>query len=130
MARKTLNDIMAASTVIDRAKMKATTEADIRRHRIEDGEDITKSVDDFEWTISPTSVREKLGLTQAEFSSVTKIPKGTIRNWEQHRTKPDATARALLTILNREPKRAVAALAAAATRRSNAAKGSDKKSKG
>jgi putative transcriptional regulator len=35
----TLEEIKASRPTIDRAKVAATTEADIRRHQIEDGED-------------------------------------------------------------------------------------------
>ena len=38
MVRKTLKEIKAARPKIDRAKVMATTEQDIRRHMIEDGE--------------------------------------------------------------------------------------------
>ena len=37
------------------------------------------------------------GLSQAEFSRVYGIPLGTIRDWEQGRTAPDAAAIAYLT---------------------------------
>ena len=36
---RTLEDIRASRPSIDHAKVRATTEADIRRHMIEDGED-------------------------------------------------------------------------------------------
>jgi hypothetical protein len=39
LIRKTLAELRANPTTIDRAKVAATTEADIRRHMIEDGED-------------------------------------------------------------------------------------------
>lgn len=38
MARMTLEEIKAATPRVDRAKIEATTEEDIRRHMIEDGE--------------------------------------------------------------------------------------------
>jgi putative transcriptional regulator len=39
------------------------------------------------------------GLSQAEFSRVYGIPLGTIRDWEQGRTAPDAAAIAYLTAI-------------------------------
>ena len=39
MTRRTLSEIRAARPQVDRARLDATTEADIRRHMIEDGQD-------------------------------------------------------------------------------------------
>ena len=41
-------------------------------------------------------LRKKLGLTQAQFAARFRIPVGTLRDWEQARKNPDATARAYL----------------------------------
>ena len=49
-------------------------------------------------------LREKLGLTQEEFAATYRIPVGTLRDWEQARKNPDATARAYLTVIARNPK--------------------------
>ncbi len=59
------------------------------------------------------AVRRKLGMSQAEFARALRIPIGTIRNWEQDRIQPDPAARALLTILYRQPEAALKALQAA-----------------
>jgi putative transcriptional regulator len=48
-------------------------------------------------------LREKLALTQEEFASTYRIPVGTLRDWEQCRKNPDATARAYLTVIARNP---------------------------
>ena len=48
-------------------------------------------------------LREKLGLTQEEFAATYRIPVGTLRDWEQARKNPDATARAYLTVIARNP---------------------------
>ena len=40
-------------------------------------------------------IRRALELTQEEFSSRYHIPIGTLRDWEQGRTKPDQPARGL-----------------------------------
>ncbi len=48
-------------------------------------------------------LRGRLGMTQAEFSMAFGIPVGTLRDWEQHRSVPDATAQALLLAIEREP---------------------------
>jgi putative transcriptional regulator len=48
-------------------------------------------------------LREKLQFTQEEFAQVYHIPIGTLRDWEQRRKTPDATARAYLTVIARNP---------------------------
>jgi putative transcriptional regulator len=52
---------------------------------------------------SAKRLREKLGLTQEEFAATYRIPVGTLRDWEQARKIPDATARAYLTVIARNP---------------------------
>jgi putative transcriptional regulator len=42
------------------------------------------------------SLRRALRLTQEEFAERYRIPVGTLRDWEQGRTEPDAPARAYL----------------------------------
>jgi len=58
-------------------------------------------------------LRERLGMTQDEFAATYRIPVGTLRDWEQRRKSPDATARAYLMVIERDPK-AVAGLLSAA----------------
>jgi putative transcriptional regulator len=48
-------------------------------------------------------LRERLELTQEEFSATYRIPLGTLRDWEQRRKYPDAPARAYLTIIAKNP---------------------------
>ena len=59
--------------------------------------------------INPKRLRDRLGLTQEEFAARYRIPVGTLRDWEQGRKRPDAPARAYLTVIARDP-RAVASL--------------------
>lgn len=49
-------------------------------------------------------LRQRLGLTQAEFARAFHLPITTLRDWEQHRSVPDAPARALLLAIERDPK--------------------------
>ena len=49
-------------------------------------------------------LRERLGLTQEAFAAVYRIPVGTLRDWEQARKRPDAPARAYLTVIARNSK--------------------------
>lgn len=56
-------------------------------------------------------VRRALGLTQEEFSVRYQIPLGTLRDWEQGRSEPDAPARAYLKVIAADPEAAARALA-------------------
>src|SRR6266851_3612723 len=48
-------------------------------------------------------LRQRLGMTQAEFAEAFHLPIATLRDWEQHRSTPDAPARALLLAIERDP---------------------------
>ena len=47
-------------------------------------------------------IRQRLGMTQAEFAAAFHLPLTTLRDWEQHRSTPDAPARALLLAIERD----------------------------
>lgn len=49
------------------------------------------------------AVRQRLGMTQKTFARAFHLPISTLRDWEQHRSKPDAPARALLLAIERNP---------------------------
>jgi putative transcriptional regulator len=49
------------------------------------------------------TIRQGLGLTQAEFARVYRLSLTTLRDWEQCRSTPDAPARALLLAIERDP---------------------------
>ncbi len=112
LVRRTLERIRRVKPRIDRARIDATTEADIRRHMIEDGQDPARPLAGFAPVIPPHVLRKRLGMTQAEFARALRIPLSTLRNWEQGRVLPDPAARSLLTIVARNPKAAFKALAA------------------
>jgi putative transcriptional regulator len=95
---------------MDRAKFDATTEADIRRHMIEDGED-PDHMPAAEDIFSPQFIRKRLKMTQEEFARALRIPVATLRNWEQGRNAIDPAARSLLIVVARKPRLALAALA-------------------
>ncbi len=48
-------------------------------------------------------VRRALKLTQEEFAARYAIPVGTLRDWEQGRTKPDLPASAYLKVIEHNP---------------------------
>jgi putative transcriptional regulator len=49
------------------------------------------------------ALRQRLGMTQAQFASAFHLPITTLRDWEQRRSTPDAPARALLLAIERDP---------------------------
>jgi putative transcriptional regulator len=49
------------------------------------------------------ALRQRLGMTQAEFAEAYRLPITTLRDWEQQRSRPDAPARALLLAIERDP---------------------------
>jgi putative transcriptional regulator len=63
--------------MVDRARLDATTEADIRWHMIEDGED-PDAEPRFEKPVLPRDFRRKLGLTQTGFATLLGIPVATL----------------------------------------------------
>jgi putative transcriptional regulator len=48
-------------------------------------------------------IRRALRLSQEEFAAHYRIPIGTLRDWEQGRSQPDAPGRAYLTVIARKP---------------------------
>lgn len=49
------------------------------------------------------SLRRRIGITQEEFAARYHIPIGTLRDWEQGRSEPDAPARAYLKVIAADP---------------------------
>jgi len=49
-------------------------------------------------------IRRRLKLSQNEFASRFGIAPGMLRDWEQGRKRPEGPARALLTVIARDPK--------------------------
>ena len=110
MAKFSLSKALLHRPQTDEAKLDATTEDDIRAYQEEDGFDPDFEPAAVRVVPGPRDVRVRLGLTQKEFAEALHIPLATVRNWEQGRTVPDAPARALLTVVAREPEAAFAAL--------------------
>jgi putative transcriptional regulator len=109
-SRMTLAEALAAPPRVDFAKVDATTEADIRRHMLEDGYNPDEDVRE-EDIVSPAYIRKRLGMSQRKFAETIKVPLATLRNWEQGRTLMDPSARSLMLIVAREPEAALRALA-------------------
>lgn len=64
--------------------------------------------------IDVAAIRKGLGLTQAAFAARYGFPVGTLRDLEQGRARPDASTRAYLTVISREPEAVQRALTPAA----------------
>ena len=103
-----------ASSQVDHATLAATTEEDVRRYMIEDGEDPDAPSSPFRIVLPAAEVRRRTGLTQAAFAKAIGVPVPTIRNWEQGRTLPDPAARSLLTLVADDPERAFRVLSPSA----------------
>ncbi|MGH7153818.1 MAG: helix-turn-helix domain-containing protein [Acetobacteraceae bacterium] len=58
------------------------------------------------------TVRLRLGLSQAGFAQRFQVPIGTLRDWEQGRRQPDATALAYLRVIAGAPEVVAQVLAA------------------
>lgn len=49
------------------------------------------------------AIRSRMGLTQNAFAACFGFSSAAVRDWEQQRRRPEATARVLLTVIDREP---------------------------
>ena len=107
----TLEEIRATHPIMDLAKIATTTEEDIRRHQIEDGEDPDAPLPPFRSTPNVRALRARLRMTREAFAKAINVPVATVRNWEQSRTSMDPAVRSLLRVVEREPDAALRALA-------------------
>lgn len=96
---------LAAAARIDRQKFDSTTESQIARQKAEDDSEALQDAARF-----ARRVREQLGLSQADFASSINVSLDTIRNWEQGKRCPTGAAKALLKVIHKSPKAALAAL--------------------
>jgi putative transcriptional regulator len=58
------------------------------------------------------AIRQKLGMSQAEFARSFGFTLDAVQNWEQGRRRPEGAARAFLKVIEREPDAVRRALAA------------------
>ena len=54
-------------------------------------------------TVDVRAIRGRMGLTQAAFAERFGFAIGTLRDWEQGRSQPEANARVLLKVIDKEP---------------------------
>jgi putative transcriptional regulator len=63
-------------------------------------------------TIDARAIRKTMGMTQEKFAAMFGVSVAVLRDWEQGRRMPSASARALLKIIAHEPDAVRRALAA------------------
>lgn len=90
---------------VDLARVDATTEQEINHQQAMDEQDARHDAARF-----ARRVRQRMGLTQAEFAERIEVPLDTIRHWEQGHSLPTGTAKALLKVLDQAPEAALIAL--------------------
>lgn len=90
---------------IDEARVDVTTEADIAAHIALDEAEAMQDAAHY-----ARRVRNRLGLSQAEFSRCINVSLETVRNWEQGKRSPSGPAKALLKVIDKAPETALAAL--------------------
>jgi putative transcriptional regulator len=61
-------------------------------------------------TVDVKALRERLSLTQNQFSSMIGVSIKTLQNWEQGRREPEGPAKALLRVVEKEPQAVLSAL--------------------
>ena len=98
----------------DWARLEAMTEEEIEANALSDP-DNPPLTDEELARMRPVPnarrIRERLKLTQEQFSERFEIPLGTLRDWEQGVSYPDRAARTLLRVIDKDPEAVVNALA-------------------
>jgi putative transcriptional regulator len=114
IVRKSNEQIRKAKGRVNRAKLNATTEADIKRYKREDGFDDGRRWGTPRLVQSPDvrAIRERLGLSQQAFAERFGLSERTVQEWEQKRMAPEGPARVLLQVIARAPKAVERALRA------------------
>jgi len=57
-------------------------------------------------------IRQKLRVSQSQFAMMIGVSKSTLQNWEQGRREPEGPAKALLRVVDKNPKAVLEALQA------------------
>jgi DNA-binding transcriptional regulator YiaG len=103
--RKSIAEIRARKAIINKEMISAHTDADVDRFaREDDSETHDLGVPEFlPPRVDVKALREKLGVSRAEFGRRYFIPARTLQEWEQHRREPADAARAYLFAISQSP---------------------------
>ena len=104
--KRTNKEIRERRGRVNAKKLAAHTEADIERFAREDDSE-TGGLGEPRYVPPPTDVRalrERLGLSQAEFADRYLLSVRTIQQWEQEQREPSEPARVLLLAIARAPR--------------------------
>lgn len=63
------------------------------------------------YPVDVKAIRHRQGLTQTAFAARYGFSAAAVRDWEQNRRRPDASARTLLRVIDKEPEAVERALA-------------------
>ena len=103
--RRTNNQIRERRGRVNRRKLASLTESDIERFARQDDSE-TSALGEPRYVPPRTDVRalrERLGLSQAEFARRYLLSVRTIQQWEQEQREPSEPARVLLFAIARDP---------------------------
>ncbi|MGH2617929.1 MAG: helix-turn-helix domain-containing protein [Thermomicrobiales bacterium] len=98
----------------DWARLEAMTEEEIEANALSDPDNPPLTPEELaRMRPAPNArrIRDKLKLTQEQFSERFEIPLGTLRDWEQGVSYPDRAARTLLRVIDKDPEAVINALA-------------------
>ena len=98
----------------DYARLDAMTEEEIEANALSDPDNPPLTDEDlarFHRVVGPKEIRQQLGMTQEQFAVEFRIPLGTLRDWEQGVSFPDAAARSYLRVIAKNPQAVLEALA-------------------
>jgi putative transcriptional regulator len=102
-----------SATKTDWARLEAMTEEEIEANALSDPDNPPMTAEELARmrpVPNPRRIRERLQLTQEEFSLRFGVPLGTLRDWEQGASFPDSAARTLLRVIDKEPDAVIRAL--------------------
>jgi putative transcriptional regulator len=104
---------------VDYERLRATTDEDIARQIAEDPDTAPDMGNVTDWRVvrnppvpDVRQIREKLGLSQADFADRFGLSFRTVQEWEQGRAVPDRPARVLLKVIEHSPNAVTRALRA------------------
>ena len=85
--------------VLEVPPMRPMSEEEIEAAALSDPDNPPRDLQKMRRVPRTKTLRRALGLTQEEFAARYHIPLGTLRDWEQGRSEPDAPARAYLKVI-------------------------------